>query len=222
MTWNIVDIHGEIQKTLTKDVGGFCVGPSPELQIAMPAVAYFENEKNIFSGTNRNVELKGAIYKLVLYRSTKENQSRGEHIRSFFPKFHRPQQTTGDLVVIDPTTEGQGDINNGDIVISRALVNPEGSDIGKEWVELSNKTERIIDLTGWKLLDRLDRPEPLEGKIEPNKAQKFIMKRQTPNSAQLGNKKGQIKLSDNQDNLIALVGYGKVQSGAILHFVSSD
>ena len=222
MTWTVVDIHGNIQKTLTKDLGGFFVGPSPELQIAMPAVAYFENEKNVFSGTNRNIELKGALYGLVLYRSTKQDQSRGEHIRSFFPKFRRPQQTTGDLVVIPPITDGQADINSGDIVISRALVNPEGSDAGKEWVELFNKTERIINLTGWKLLDRLNRPEPLEGSIEPNKVQKFVMKRQTLNSAQLGNQKGQIKLSDNQENLVALVRYGKVKSGAILHFVSSD
>lgn len=218
MDWKILDMNGNLQRTLRKDRGGFFVGPSPELQIAIPTVAYFENEKDVFSGTNQDIELKKALYTLVLYRSTREDQSRGQHIRSFFPKFRRPLQSTGELIIV----HGEDDLNNGDIAISRALVNPEGSDIGKEWVELSNKTDQIINVTGWNILDRLDRFQTLEGFIEPNKEQKFMMTRHGDDSTQLGNKNGEIKVKDSQGNLIARVGYGKANSGEILHFVSSE
>ena len=218
MTWKILNMNGNLERILNKDLGGFFVGPSPELQIAIPTVAYFENEHGIFPGTDQDLELNGALYTLVLYRSTKEDQNRGEHIRSFFPKFLRPSESTGNLIVIN----NPDDINNGDIAISKALIDPEGSDIGREWVELSNKTDRIINLVAWKILDRLDRSQTLEGVIEPNKTQKIIITREEADSTQLGNKKGEIKLVDSQDSIIAKVSYGRVSSGQILHFASSN
>jgi len=39
------------------------------------------------------------------------------------------------------------------IVVNEWEQNPEGTDSGKEWIELYNPTFREIDLSGWKLVD---------------------------------------------------------------------
>ena len=38
-----------------------------------------------------------------------------------------------------------------DVVINEAMVNPYGSDSGKEWVELYNASDSPVSLTGWDL-----------------------------------------------------------------------
>ena len=43
---------------------------------------------------------------------------------------------------------------DGDVVIAAALVNPKGSEVGKEKVILLNTTDADIALDGWKLVDR--------------------------------------------------------------------
>ena len=206
LAWEPKNILGNSLGVLTKNQGGFFVGPSPELDIAMPTVAYFENEANLFRGTDQRVTLQGGIIDLVLYRSTNENQTRGDKLRSFFPKFIRP--TDGPVIVIEP-----GKQNAGDIRILRALVNPEGEERGKEWVDLNNSSEQIIDLRGWSIADRLGRKEPLDGIIEPNKIRRFFL-----TQAQLTNKGGEIQLLDKRSQLIAKVNYGQSQDEEILFF----
>ncbi|MBU1557864.1 lamin tail domain-containing protein [Patescibacteria group bacterium] len=41
---------------------------------------------------------------------------------------------------------------NAEIIITEIMYNPEGSDTGKEWLEIYNKGE-AVDLTGWKLFE---------------------------------------------------------------------
>ena len=38
-----------------------------------------------------------------------------------------------------------------DVVINEAMVNPYGSDYGREWVELYNASDEPASLTGWTL-----------------------------------------------------------------------
>lgn len=208
MEWEPKDMLGNSLGILTKDEGGFFVGPSPELDIAMPTVAYFENEANIFSGTEQRVTLQEGIFDIVLYRSTNKNQTRGNKLRSFFPKFVRPAKDVGLVIVIGP-----GEQNNGDIMIIRALVNPVGQERGREWVDIESRSEKIIDLRGWSIADRLGRKEPIDGKIEPNKIRRFYL-----TQAQLTNKGGEIQLLNDQNKLIAKVDYGKSQEEQILFF----
>lgn len=56
---------------------------------------------------------------------------------------------------------------DGPLVIVAALPNPGRGDSDEEWVELQNVSAGSIELTGWQLRDRANRPEPLAGTIAP-------------------------------------------------------
>ncbi len=224
MQWTPLDIFGAPIGLLEKDMGGFFVGPSPELQIALGTVAFYESKANLFdraSGNEKKVEIMNGLFHLVMYRSTTVDQQRGDHIRSFFPKFKAPLQGTGTDVVIPVEGDRDDTINSGIIRIVKALVNPEGSDMGREWVEIENNSDSIIDLNGWTIADKLDRREPVLGQIEPGKTRRIMMTRRTHDNAQLGNSGGVIKVYNSSDDLVAQVSYGKVASGATLFFVEA-
>lgn len=73
---------------LFKKRGCFFIGTSPECEIAMGTVAYYENLANYrFIGEKRRTAINGAKYDLALYRSTKLDGSRGKYLRSFYPIF---------------------------------------------------------------------------------------------------------------------------------------
>ncbi len=75
--------------------------------------------------------------------------------------------------------------------IIAALVNPAGEEVGHETVTLLNPTPAPIDLTGWKLVDRLDKRDALSGVIA---AGETLRVRLTGQGAQLSNKGGTIAL----------------------------
>lgn len=224
MDWQPLDMNGNPGRLLSKDLGGFFVGQSPELQLAMPTVAYFEsitgNYSNTTKPTEKEVLLQEGVFKLVLYRNTTPDQTPGDKIRSFFPKFIKPASPgesdlpnpqTGDTPVSSPQ-------NNGKIIISRALVNPEGSDVGREWVEIHNNSEEIIDLSSWALADKMSRKEGLYGAIEPNKTRRFTVPRLTNSAMQLGNGGGKISLIDEGGTVISQVEYPTIGQGIVLYF----
>lgn len=71
----LFDMDGQPMGRKRKNLGGFFVGPSPECQIAMPVVAYYESINGQFfvgSGstsrekTEKEVEIHDAVYRLVL------------------------------------------------------------------------------------------------------------------------------------------------------------
>ena len=71
---------------LFKKRGCFFVGTSPECEIAMATVAYYESSiDHEFAAQKRRTVINGAIYDLVLYRNTESDGSRGRYIRSFYP-----------------------------------------------------------------------------------------------------------------------------------------
>ena len=71
---------------LFKNRGCFFIGTSPECEIAMATVAYYESLANYkFKGVKRRTIINGAVYDLVLYRNIKPDGSRGRYIRSFYP-----------------------------------------------------------------------------------------------------------------------------------------
>ena len=224
MQWTPLDIFGNPTGLLEKDMGGFFVGPSPELQIALGTIAFYESQANLFdraSGNEKKVEIMNGLFHLVMYRSTTIDQERGDHIRSFFPKFKAPLQGSDSDVVIPVEGDRDDTINNGVIRIVKALVNPEGSDMGREWVEIENNSNRIIDLNGWTIADKLDRREPVLGQIEPGKIRRIVVTRSSNDTAQLGNNGGLIKVYNSSDELISQVSYGKAASGATLFFVEA-
>ncbi|MEL6578132.1 MAG: endoribonuclease [Cyanobacteria bacterium J06621_12] len=86
MQWRDREKHQNIPIELFKKRGCFFVGTSPECEIAMGTVAYFESLANYkFRQEKRAISINGANYNLALYRNTKLDASRGKRIRSFYP-----------------------------------------------------------------------------------------------------------------------------------------
>lgn len=225
MRWKQVDIHGNDVGELRKDLGGFFIGPSPELQLALGTVAMFESiagrYKNSVTGIKNDrkpVTLMNGKFHLVMYRNTTKEQERGDRVRSFWPKFISPA-TSSDVDVVVPVGSHEGDQNNGAVQIVRALVNPEGSDIGREWVEIENSSDAIIDLQGWALADKQARRQALLGQIEPGKTRRIVVSRQDPSFPQLGNKGGLLVIRNAANEVAACVGYDSAGEGTVLHFI---
>jgi len=73
-------------RSLFKKKGCFFVGTSPECDLAMGTVAYYEHRANYkFIQEKRRITINGAVYDLVLYRNLNQDGSRGDYIRSFYP-----------------------------------------------------------------------------------------------------------------------------------------
>ena len=86
MLWKKCDRQNNLAIELFKKKGCFFIGTSPECEIAMGTVAYYENLANHkFNKEKRRATINGAVYDLALYRNIKENGSRGNYIRSFYP-----------------------------------------------------------------------------------------------------------------------------------------
>ena len=119
-----------------------------------------------------------------------------------------------------PITPTDGDQNDGLVRIIRALANPEGSDLGREWVAIESNAPMIVDLSGWSIRDKEDRRQTILGSIEPGKTRRITLDRTTPQSAQLGNRGGQIMLVDPAGVKVAAVSYEAASPGAVQHFVS--
>jgi poly(U)-specific endoribonuclease len=220
MLWNLTDMNGKVIAQLFKKKGGFFVGPSPECEIAMGTVAYYESIHNKFKKDDRRLTtINGANYNIVLYRSITQEGSRGEFIRSFYPEFlgsDGKQEPEIDDTVVVPVDEIK---NDGAVVIVAALPNPQGVDGARdEWVELKNVTNESIDLTGWEMRDKSARPEPLRGTLAPNEIKRFFVSRSSPNSMQLTNKAGFISVFNQQSDLVAAVNYSRANDGEILRF----
>lgn len=221
MLWNHKDINGDIIAELFKPRGGFFVGSSPECEMALGTVAYYQSKKGLFSSNDRKpVQMAGGNYSLVMYRNIEQNGSRGNHVRSFFPMYEGNDNSNlvnGDQPVIELNVS-QSIMNEGKISIESAIVNPPGPDHNKESVTIKNNTDEIISLNEWYLRDRMGRKYFLNGDIEANSPSKFLLSYNSEHSIQLGNKGGRIELLDAEDSLIASVKYERVFEGQVINF----
>jgi hypothetical protein len=95
--------------------------------------------------------------------------------------------------------------------IIAAKVNPEGDDVGKEYIILLNKTSKDIDLTGWVIMDKSQvNHDTITGKIiSAGDALKITL---TGRGAQLSNKGGLITLFDPHGIKIDGVSYTKAEA----------
>ncbi len=121
------------------------------------------------------------------------------------------------------------------IAISEIMYNPKGNDTGQEWIEFSNTSPQKINLSKWKIeinnkKHRLNPPPKNGGRgsiiIQPNQyfiiasdAQKFLISH--PNysgtvidsSFSLTNKSGEIKIINDQNQIIDQLNYSSVWGG---------
>lgn len=87
MTQRLTNLRGEVIAELFKQKGGFFIGLSPECEIAIATVAFFESVHGKMTKDKLRTTINGAVYDLVLYRNVTPSGSRGDFIRSFFPIF---------------------------------------------------------------------------------------------------------------------------------------
>lgn len=216
MLWYLSDLQGRVVAQLFKKKGGFFVGPSPECELVMGAVAFYESVYGKLRQDKRATTINGGNYQLVLFRNTTPQNTRGDYIRSFYPEYHG----RGDEPAVDRTNRVEipnGGLASGAVSIVAALPNPKGEDRGNEWVRLRNNTGADIDLQGWTLADRGNRSEALGGTI-PAGAELVVKLR--GDGVLLGNKGGLIALHDTA-GLVAAVQYGKANEGEEIAFGST-
>ena len=86
MRWQDIDKSKNMPIELFKKRGCFFIGTSPECEIAMGTVAFYESLANYkFRDERRSIAINGAKYDLALYRNIKPDSTRGDRIRSFYP-----------------------------------------------------------------------------------------------------------------------------------------
>ncbi|MEL6928549.1 MAG: hypothetical protein AAFO95_07935 [Cyanobacteria bacterium J06600_6] len=86
MCWQDIDKSTNLPVKLFKKRGCFFIGTSPECEIAMGTVAFYESLADYkFKDERRSIEINGAKYDLALYRNIKADATRGDRIRSFYP-----------------------------------------------------------------------------------------------------------------------------------------
>ncbi len=196
-----------------KDLGGFFIGLSPEGQIAIATVLFYEslnNSGNFTGGTDRKTVIKGQLYSLVMYRETplnKKNNS-GSKIRSFFQKYLKPESQ-------EEHSSNYSENTTNRITISKALINPSGYDSGKEWIEINNNSKNRISLKDWKMMNKLKEIYKLEGEIDPNKS---IIIYPSDKSFKLTNKSGIIKILNGNNKVETEIKYKNPKINEILFF----
>ena len=86
MVWEARASKNNPAVELFKKRGCFFVGTSPECDIAMGTVAFYESLANYkFDEEKRRTNINGAVYDLALYRNIQQDGSRGNYVRSFYP-----------------------------------------------------------------------------------------------------------------------------------------
>jgi uncharacterized protein YukJ len=103
-----------------------------------------------------------------------------------------------------------GLVGDPDIYIERALVNPAGDDVGKEAVVLGNATTEVVNISGWRIVDKNDNFETLQGTLAPGESLRVLL---TGNGAQLGNNGGTISLVNPTGTRVHSVSYAKDDIG---------
>ncbi len=219
MTWTLNDMAGDPIAQVFKQRGGFFIGISPECDMALGTVAYYESVQKLTVDERRAVTIQGGDYNLVIYRETTVDNQRGKHIRSFYPEFRggefEPLPRPGSTPVLRPISDLQ--FQAGSVVLVAALPNPEGSE-SDEWVELKNTASEPIDLDGWFLTDKIGRRKMLEGTLAPNEQKRIPVRTNSSQSMQLGNSGGRILLHQPNGEMLISAFYNKTAEGEIINF----
>ncbi len=135
--WLAPDFTTGAQQRLSKPIGGFWVGCSPEGLIALGLVRCRTKAGKI-------AKINGATYQLDLHRLDDNPQS----IRTFFPRFKRFDFR--DINPGDDDEEGNGTSpSDSEVRIVAALVNPSGQEAGRENVTLLNTSPTAVNLNKW-------------------------------------------------------------------------
>ncbi|HJZ72497.1 MAG TPA: DUF2278 family protein [Vicinamibacterales bacterium] len=96
------------------------------------------------------------------------------------------------------------------VYIERALVDPFGDDPTREIVVIGNTTRAVVDLSGWKIVDKNNAFETLAGLVLPPGGSVLVAL--SGHGAQLSNKGGTIRLLNPAGVLVHAVSYSKADT----------
>lgn len=221
MEWDAPGGDGGTGRLLTKPIGGFFVGCSPEGLIALGLV-------RSLTESGKLATINGAEYQLDLHRL---DNKRG--IRTFFPRFLRanvtqidpapaPSDRPANGTVTGSTPPSQPEFSSrgaGVFRILAAMVNPRNPEGGREFLQIINASDQMANIRGWSvtapngsrfhLADRL---------MEPGEIFRFTL----PGAhGVLRNKGGEIGFHDPAGSLVQLCSYSSEDAqteGAVILF----
>jgi len=101
-------------------------------------------------------------------------------------------------------------IQPGEVVINELVSDP--SDGNEEWIELYNRTSRVIDLSGWTIEDGSKAITALSGSLGTDAASRFLTIKSPKGNL---NNDGDLVVLKYGDNVIDQVAYGKWDDGNI-------
>lgn len=196
--WDAPDYDARAIRPLTKPTGGFFVGCSVEGLLAIGTV-----RAHLGARAPKVAVINGARYDLKLFRSPND-----QHVRTFYPMFLGPAegvpQDQGGLPEVGPS------VVTGPVRIVAALLNPVGADAGAETVTLVNTGPNTIPLDGWRLVDKERNHHEIKGvSLGGGMGTTVVL---PPNTMQLSNKGGQIRLVDRAGHSVHAVSYSKAQA----------
>lgn len=188
-------------RLLTKPIGGFFVGCSPECLIAMGLI-------RCRTMGGKLAKINGAEYQLDLHRLDNEPNS----IRTFFPRFRK-----ADIVnIISGGDSGGGQLAPGTLApqspfrIIAAMVNPQNPEGGREFIQILNSADQTQSLSGWKIVAPNGMAfEFSDVTVGPAEVFKFVI---PSSSGVLRNRAGEIKLLNSQNEPQHVVGYSTEQA----------
>ena len=204
--WQAPDYDAQAIRPLTKRIGGFFVGCSVEGLLAMGTV-----RAHLGARAPKEAVINGARYALEVYRSPDDS-----NVRTFYPRFlgaagpETPELPgTGDGTGTGTGTGSPATVT-GPIRIVAALINPLGDDPGREMVTLINTGSTLVPLAGWRLVDRNGNSfEIAELALAGGMASTVLL---PPNTMQMGNRGGEIRLVDRAGQIVHRVSYSQEQA----------
>ncbi|MEO0867242.1 MAG: hypothetical protein AAFY17_02110 [Cyanobacteria bacterium J06642_11] len=197
-------------RRLSKPIGGFFVGCSPEGLVALGLV-------RCRTQSNKITWINGAEYQLDLHRLDSNRNA----IRTFFPRFRR-----ADVVMMDPGTDPDNGENpsNGappsdesaaaasDFRVVAAMVNPENPEGGREFLQIINASAQTASLLGWRVVaPNGTRFELADIQVAPGDIFKFVL---PTSQGVLRNRAGTIQLISPDDSVVLDYAYTDEQAKA--------
>lgn len=102
------------------------------------------------------------------------------------------------------------------VYIERALINPAGTDPGREIVVLASLATTSVTLTNWRLIDKNARVTPINRTIDPGQSVLIVL---DGSGVQLGNQGGNLLLQDHQSAQVDVVTYTAQDASAENRYV---
>ncbi len=213
LEWNAPGGDGGTGHILTKGLGGFFVGCSPECLIALGLVCCR------VGGYNNLTRINGVEYNLFMDRL----KGRPKSIRTFFPMFISADVI--EIVTPEPAPEPVPppvtpiDASNLPFRIIAAMVNPPNPEGGREFIQIINTSNETQSLLKWRVVAPNETAFVLdEIPVDPGEVFKF----QIPmNQGVLRNSSGAIRLLDPAGTLVQSCAYSSdeaAREGSLILF----